>query len=216
MVYQAKLKEYQNLGYMIAASIAFSRVDIATKSGYELLFALEWIWPAIIIIGAIFIPESPYHLARSNNVEGARRSLSRLYTKDAPVDLILESIQSVIARERYIGESYASFLECFKGINWRRTRVVLWANGLNQMIGITFMNNAPYFMIVAGMSSRNSAMLIEVGIAMSILSSICTFWAMTTFHRRTIILSGIIFAGLLFFSMGIAASIPNQNSVSSW
>ncbi|KAJ5711717.1 MFS sugar transporter-like protein [Penicillium malachiteum] len=39
---------------------------------------------------------------------------------------------------------------------------------------------------------------------------------MTVFHRRTIMLGGITFAGLLFFSMGVAASIPIQTSASIW
>jgi SP family general alpha glucoside:H+ symporter-like MFS transporter len=69
----------------------------------------------------------------------------------------------IVSHEQYIG-SESSFMDCFRGINWRRTRIVLYANGLSQMIGATFTNNAPYFMIVAGMSPTNTAMMVEMGI----------------------------------------------------
>lgn len=93
---------------------------------------------------------------------------------------------------------------------------MLYSNGLSQMTGATFINNSPYFMIVAGLSPTQAAMIIEVGIAMSIFSSILTCWAMARIGRRPIVLSGIALAAVLFFIMGLTASLPNQNSSSLW
>lgn len=84
------------------------------------------------------------------------------------------------------------------------------------MTGATFINNSPYFMVLAGLSATNTAMMVEVGIAMSIFSSILTLWAMARVGRRPIVLSGIGLAAVLFFIMGIAASVPKQSSASLW
>lgn len=99
----------------------------------------------------------------------------------------------------------SSFRDCFRG-----------ANGLSQMVGATFINNAPYFMVLAGLSATNTAMMVEIGIAMSIFSSIIILFAMARVGRRPIVLSGIAIAAVLFFIMGVAASFPKQSSPSLW
>ncbi|KAK3944421.1 general substrate transporter [Diplogelasinospora grovesii] len=203
-----------NLGFLVAASIAFKRVTIPDQSAYKVVFAAEWVWPALMLLLSPIIPESPYYLARKNKIGAATRSLSILYSKQSSVQPILQSITSIIQHEQHLSES--SFRDCFKGINWRRTRIVLYANGLSQMIGATFIANAPYFMIVAGMSPTNTAMMVELGIGLAIISSVFTFRAMTSLGRRTMVLSGTAFAGLLFFIMGVASSIPQQSSASLW
>jgi MFS transporter, SP family, general alpha glucoside:H+ symporter len=184
-------------------------------SSYKVLFAAEWCWPAAIMAGAFLVPESPYFLIRKNRIEDANKSLSKLHNKhERSVHFNLMSIREVIEHESESGTS--TFRECFEGTNWRRTRVVLYANGLAQMTGAVFLNNAPYFMVLAGLSSTNVAMIVEIGIAMSILSSIFTFWGLTFLSRRTLVLGGTAFAGLLFFIMGICAAVPNQNGGTRW
>jgi SP family general alpha glucoside:H+ symporter-like MFS transporter len=168
------------------------------------------------------IPESPYHLVRKNNIEGATKSLQTLLSSKSPavINGILGPIRDIIAHEQLSAgaeaETVASFSDCFRGVNWRRTRIVLYANGLPQMIGATFINNAPYFMIVAGMSATNTATMVELGIGLAILSSAFTFWAISVLGRRVMVLSGTAFAGLLFFIMGIASSVPVQSSAALW
>ncbi|KAK9416058.1 putative MFS sugar transporter-like protein [Seiridium unicorne] len=204
-----------SVGYLIAASISFTRVTIMDDSAYKVLFAAEWCWPAAIMAGAFLVPESPYFLIRKNRIEAANKSLSRLHHRnERSVQATLLSIQGVIQHESESGHS--TFIECFKGTNWRRTRIVLYANGLSQMTGAVFLNNAPYFMVLAGLSATNVAMIVEVGIALSIISSIFTFWGMTFLGRRALVLGGTAFAGVLFFIMGICAALPNQNGGTRW
>ncbi|ETS79765.1 hypothetical protein PFICI_09618 [Pestalotiopsis fici W106-1] len=203
------------VGYLIAASISFTRVTIMDESAYKVLFAAEWCWPSALMAGAFLIPESSYFLIRKNRIEQANKSLSRLHgNKQSSINFALRQIQDVVGHESEIGDS--SFLECFQGTNWRRTRVVLYGNGLAQMTGAVFLNNAPYFMVLAGLSSTDVAMIIEIGIAMSIFSSILTFWAMTFMGRRALVLGGTAFAGVMFFIMGICAAVPNQNGALRW
>ncbi|KAJ2898975.1 hypothetical protein MKZ38_003544 [Zalerion maritima] len=206
-----------NIGYLVAASIAFKRVSIPNESAYKVLFAAEWAWPAAILVAIFLIPESPYYLVRKNKLDDARKSLQKLYTSKDPqsVQPLLDVISATVSHEQYIGKE-SSFLDCFKGVNWRRTRIVLYANGIPQMIGATFISNAPYFMIVAGMSSENTAMMVELGIGLAIISSAFTFWAMTVFGRRSMIMGGTILAAVLFFIMGVASSVPSQSSAALW
>lgn len=188
------------------------------QSSYKVVFAAEWIWPVLLVLGAFIIPESPYYLVRKNRIDSATKSLTKLHRSNTwiQVQARLKAIQETVQGEAQTNSGEASFRDCFKGTNWRRTRIVLYANGLSQMTGATFINNSPYFMVLAGLSATNTAMMVEVGIAMSIFSSILTLWAMARVGRRPIVLSGIGLAAVLFFIMGIAASVPKQSSASLW
>lgn len=188
------------------------------QSSYKVVFAAEWIWPVLLVLGAFVVPESPYYLVRKNRIDSATKSLAKLHRSNTwiQVQARVKAIQETIRHEALTESGEASFRDCFKGTNWRRTRIVLYANGLSQMTGATFINNSPYFMVLAGLSATNTAMMVEVGIAMSIFSSILTLWAMARVGRRPIVLSGIGLASVLFFIMGIAASVPKQSSASLW
>lgn len=183
-------------------------------SAYKVLFASEWVWPLILISFFMVIPESPYYLVRKGNIDSASKSLRTLYNKRASIQPILDGISQLIREEMLLdnASSESSYLDCFKGTNWRRTRIILYANGLSQMIGATFIANAPYFMITAGLSPTNTAMMVELGIGFALISSAITFWLMTFVGRRKMIMSGIGLAILLFLIMGIAASIGSSSS----
>lgn len=188
------------------------------QSSYKVVFAAEWIWPVLLVLGAFVVPESPYYLVRNERIDSATKCLTKLHRSNTwiQVQSRLRAIQETIRHESQTDSGEASFRDCFKGANWRRTRIVLYANGLSQMTGATFINNSPYFMVLGGLSATNTAMMVEVGIAMSIFSSILTLWAMARIGRRPIVLSGIGLAAVPFFTTGIAASVPKQSPASLW
>lgn len=168
---------------------------------------------------AFLVPESPYFLVRKNKIDSASKATSKLHSRWTWIQIQahIQTIQQASTHENeFDNHKESSFLDCFRGTNWRRTRIVLYSNGLSQMVGATFINNAPYFMVLAGLSSTNTAMMVEIGISMSIFSSILTLWAMARIGRRTIVLFGISLAAVLFFIMGVAASVPKQSSASLW
>lgn len=208
----------QSIGYLIAASIAFTRVTIMDQSAYKDLFAAEWAWPGVLVLFAFLVPESPYYLVRQNKLDKASKAVSKLHPRWTAfqVENQVQTIRNATEHETGAEPSSTSFLECFRGTNWRRTRIVLYANGLSQMVGATFINNSPYFMVLAGLAATEVAMMVEIGIAMSIFSSILTCWALARIGRRPIVLGGIALAAVLFFAMGVSASVPEQSSASLW
>lgn len=189
------------------------------QSSYKVVFAAEWSWPALLVMFAFLIPESPYYLVRKGKLDAASKALGRLHRGWTWIQ-VQGHIQTILHATQHEAEIDAgkssSFRDCFRGTNWRRTRIVLYANGLSQMVGATFINNAPYFMVLAGLSSTQTAMMVEIGIAMSIFSSVLTLWAMARVGRRPLVLAGIALAAVLFFIMGIAASIPNPSPATLW
>ncbi|OCL07389.1 general substrate transporter [Glonium stellatum] len=221
-----------NLGTLIAASVAFSRISIMTQSAYKVMFALEWIWPGLIIIFGLLIPESPYFLVRAGKNGDAGRLLKRILPASTDTTVELDHIVSLKGREDilYAMAKKTGFWDCFKGTNWRRTRIIVYCNALPQMIGTAFLTNGPYFMIQAGMTPSNASMIIEIGIvackefeysledadlglrnpSIGVASGILTLWLIGFVGRRKIVLSGVSIATLLFMVMGIAGCFPHS------
>jgi SP family general alpha glucoside:H+ symporter-like MFS transporter len=83
------------------------------------------------MIGAYFAPESPWNAVRRNRNEEARQSLRRLRAVEGSteddIDAALAYIQHTTELEKAETEG-ASFIECFRGTNLRRTEIncVVW------------------------------------------------------------------------------------------
>ncbi len=115
-------------------------------------------------------------------------------------------------RARSVAAEGASFLECFRGVNLRRTRIILICNVLSQVIGSSFMSNGPYFLVQAGMSSAKVGMMTEIGIAFGLASSILTAYLMTKCGRRSLIMFGLSLSTVFYIVMGIAGCFPNSST----
>ncbi|GKZ37267.1 hypothetical protein AbraIFM66950_008724 [Aspergillus brasiliensis] len=202
-----------NLGYLIATSVALPRMSMSSDAAYKVLFASGWVWPGIILLFLPFMPESPYFLVMKGQREKASRMLSRLGNSATETPLILADIIRTHEEEQQRNEAAkeASFLECFKGVNWRRTRIILYCNALSQVIGSSFMTNGPYFLVQAGMSSAKTGMMTEIGIAFGIASSLITGYVMTVCGRRALVMFGIGLSTTLFAVMGIAGCFPHSS-----
>lgn len=205
-----------NIGFLIAASIALNRVDMMTNASYKVLFASEWCWPCVLFLGCFFIPESPYFLLRKEKLDEAAKALERLRNSKIDTSVLLQDMQALIVSERHaasIGKD-TSWRECFQGTNWRRTRIILYAQGLPQMIGSSFLANGPYFLISAGMTPLRTATVVEIGLALGVLSAIVTSVFMGKFGRRPICLFGTGIAVVLFLIMGISSCF--KTSAALW
>lgn len=82
---------YINVCYAIGALLNVGIVSAFDKRtdewGYKIPFAIQWIWPVIIIPAVIVAPESPWFLVRNGKLEEAEKALKKLSTPSANVDL---------------------------------------------------------------------------------------------------------------------------------
>lgn len=114
-------------GILLSSGVVRAMVDVQGDLGWRLPFALQWIWPLPLLVGAYLAPESPWNSIRRGNTEEATKSLKRLRQdtpdRDTAVARTVAYIKYTTELERAETES-ASYLECFKGVNLRRTEIV--------------------------------------------------------------------------------------------
>jgi SP family general alpha glucoside:H+ symporter-like MFS transporter len=114
-------------GILLSSGVVRAVAGIEGDLGWRLPFVLQWVWPIPLFIGAYLAPESPWNAVRRGKTDLARKSLRRLRQntpeKEREVEATLAYIQHTTKLEQAETEN-ASFLECFKGTNLRRTEIV--------------------------------------------------------------------------------------------
>lgn len=66
------------MGQLLANGVIAGSSKLDTHWAYSTPFALQWLWPLIILCGIFFAPESPWWYVRKGRYEEAERSLNRL------------------------------------------------------------------------------------------------------------------------------------------
>ena len=70
-------------GILLSSGVVRAMVSVSGDLGWRLPFALQWIWPLPLLVGAYLAPESPWNSVRRGDVDEARKSLTRL-RQDTP------------------------------------------------------------------------------------------------------------------------------------
>lgn len=114
-------------GILLSSGVVRGVVSVNGDLGWRLPFALQWIWPVPLFLVAYFAPESPWNAVRRGKHDLARKSFRALRkeseTSDQDIDGFVAYIEHVTRLER--AETHgASYLECFRGTNLRRTEIV--------------------------------------------------------------------------------------------
>ena len=114
-------------GILLSSGVVRAVASLDGDIGWRLPFAIQWVWPIPLLIGAYLAPESPWNAVRRGKMEMARKSLMRLRqdtpTKEDDVAATLAYIRYTTELEKAETEG-ASLLDCFKGANLRRTEIV--------------------------------------------------------------------------------------------
>ena len=126
------LTSYVNLcwviGQFIAAGVLKGMLSRTDQWAYRIPFALQWIWPPLILVGCVLAPESPWWLVRHGKYDEARKSLLKLTKADCGVpfdaDKQIAMIKATNDLEMAMGEG-TSYLDCFRGIDARRTEITV-------------------------------------------------------------------------------------------
>jgi SP family general alpha glucoside:H+ symporter-like MFS transporter len=147
------------LGQLIAIGVIRAMLDRDDHWAYRIPFALQWMWPVPLFIGIAFAPESPWWLVRKGRIADAKRSLLRLTSLDRDTGFDADETISMMVHTTNLEEkitSGASYLDCFKGVNLRRTEIVCMTWAMQNLSGNSFSNYSTYFLQQAGLDEKSS------------------------------------------------------------
>ena len=132
------------MGQLIANGVIAGTSTLSSHWAYSAPFAVQWLWPAIILIGLPFAPESPWWLVRKGRIQDAENALKRLVS---PKVDIKPSLAMIIETDRieYEMEAGSTYTDCFKKINLRRTEIAVGVYSIQVLSGIYLVGYATFF-----------------------------------------------------------------------
>ncbi|KAJ5741068.1 hypothetical protein N7493_000940 [Penicillium malachiteum] len=202
------------LGQMFAYAVLYSLNTNNSEWAYRIPFAVQWVWPVVIICITFFAPESPWWLVRKGRYADAERCVMRLISSknidDAKKDA-RETVALMIETNRMEEEakSGTAYQECFKGSDLWRTEISCCVWGIQSLAGFAIQNYAVYFFEQAGLSSSNAYKMTLGQSGLHLCFNLVSVAVSARWGRRTIYLYGLVVMTLLMFTIGFL-SIPKQ------
>lgn len=196
----------QCIGPFISAIMSYYTSSWDNAWSWKSLICAQWGFAAVALIGQIFMPESPVYLVRMGKLPEARKVLGRLYSDSNDAEGHLERIKLTL--EEAETQKNASYVECFRGTNLRRTLIAILVFLSEPMSGLGFVSNYGALMYqYLGISDRQS-FLIQIGAQiLSMSGAIISFLISDMVGRRPMFLAGCIGLMTLLLCMGIAGTI---------
>jgi MFS transporter, SP family, general alpha glucoside:H+ symporter len=132
------------MGQLLANGVIAGTSQLDNHWAYSAPFALQWLWPLVILAGLPFAPESPWWLVRKGRIEDAEKSLRSLASSKVDVNATLAMIIETDKLE-FEMETGTTYWDCFKKINLRRTEVSIGVYTIQVLSGIYLVGYATYF-----------------------------------------------------------------------
>ncbi|KAL7962911.1 general substrate transporter [Trichoderma compactum] len=226
---RAYLTNYVNFcwafGQLIATGILRGVLPMTTHWAYRIPFAVQWVWPLILIPAIFFAPESPWWLVRKGRLQDARAVVKRLtsdnnvnFDIDKNVDLMVVTTE----HERSINAE-TTYLACFQGTNLWRTLIVIGIYCIQTLNGNPLRGYSTYFYQQAGLPTAQAFNMTIAELLLSRDTHTITLLTQTSksqwvllplFGRRTIYFWSLVLMFIIMILVGAlgALGVPQSRS----
>lgn len=219
MALRGYLTTYVNLcwglGQLIGIGVIRSMLDREDEWSFRIPYALQWMWPLPLAIAIYMAPESPWWLVRKGRIADAKRSLLRLTSRSVESDFnpdeTIAMMLHTTALEAKITRG-ATYWDCFKGTDLRRTEIVCMAWAMQNLSGNSFSNYSTYFLEQAGLSSSHAYSFAMGQYAINMVG-VFGAWGLMSFGigRRTLYLAGLCGLCTMLMVMGFLGLVPQSH-----
>jgi len=196
MALRGYLTVYVNLcwafGQLISAGVQSAFSNGSSQWSYRIPFAIQWVWPLPLFIILYFAPESPWYYVRSGNLDMAEKMVVRLGTPSQRI--FAKQKVAMMVHTNELEKSFdedTSYLQCFKGIDLRRTEIACMAFAAQPFCGSSMAGTPTYFFVQAGLPTSISFRMSIGGLGMASVGTIISWFLMSYFGRRTLYLWGL-------------------------
>ncbi|KAI0181669.1 sugar transporter [Hypoxylon sp. FL1284] len=192
------------IGQLIASGVLRGCLDIAGEMGYRIPFAIQWLWPTPLMVVCFLAPESPWWLVRVDRIEQARNAILRLSGAKTE-EQINNQLAMMMHTIKIEGEATqgATYLDCFKGENLRRTEIVCVALMGQILSGSSFAYTPTYFFTTAGMDTDQAFNLNLGARGIVFIGTIMSWWLISYWGRRPLYVGGMGLLSLVLLLIGI-------------
>ncbi|KIX01687.1 uncharacterized protein Z518_09413 [Rhinocladiella mackenziei CBS 650.93] len=203
------------LGQVIGIGVIKSMLPRNDQWSYRIPYALQWMWPVPLLLGVLLAPESPWWLVRKGRLEDAKKALLRLTSLNRETGFDAAETIAMMVHTTALEEKItagASYLDCFKGTDLRRTEIVCMVWAIQNLSGNSFSGYSTYFLEQAGLDTSKAYdfALGQYGINMA---GVFGAWFLMTcgLGRRALYLYGLCGLCMMLFIMGFLGLVPDSH-----
>jgi sugar porter (SP) family MFS transporter len=206
------------IGLFLAAIVNNATANRNDSGSYRIPIAVQFAWSIVLVVGLIFLPETPRFLVKQGRHEKAAKALS--YIRRVPADdpALQEELSEIRASHEYemtLGK--ASYKDCFRGTVLKRLITGCCLQALQQLSGVNFIfyYGTKYFQD-AGFGQPFTLQVITNSV--NVASTFPGLWAVEQFGRRKLLLYGAIGMCVSQFIVAIVGTAtglsgqPTQNA----
>lgn len=204
------------VGQFVAWAVLDALEGSLSNWSWRIPFAVQWVWPVIIIPLVFCAPESPWWHVRKGHVEEARRELRRLASFETEQELqdMIALMVETTALERQMTEG-ASYVDCFRGSNRWRTEVSCCSYVSQVLTGFALTAFANYFFEQAGLNASESYKLTLGQGGLNLLCTILSCFFTYNLGRRTIFIGATASMCVVMFIIGCISLAPMTSTTAA-
>ncbi|KDE02438.1 hypothetical protein MVLG_07006 [Microbotryum lychnidis-dioicae p1A1 Lamole] len=194
------------MGQLVASGTLRGFLSRSDQWAYRIPYALQWLWPVSIFAACVFAPESPWFLVRQGREEEAVAIVRRLTSPGQGSGFSPEANVAWMSYTNKIEENVSagtSYLDCFRGIDRRRTEIACAVWSIQNLCGSAFMGYSTYFLQRAGFSPADSFNLSLGQYGLGLVGTVLSWCLMHTAGRRTIYTYGLAILCCILLVIGI-------------
>ncbi|KZV83510.1 sugar transporter [Exidia glandulosa HHB12029] len=207
------------LGQVIGVGVVKSQLGREGDWAFRLPWALQWMWIVPLFIGVSLSPESPWLLVRQGKMEEARKNLLRLTSLNRETDFDVDETLAMMEHTTMLEKQTtagATYLDCFRGVNLRRTEITCMVWAIQNLSGNSFTGYSTYFFQQAGLSTDSSYSFAmgQYGINMV---GVFGAWALMArgIGRRSLYLYGLCGLFVMLLTIGCLAFVPSAHATAA-
>ncbi|KIY00393.1 uncharacterized protein Z520_04078 [Fonsecaea multimorphosa CBS 102226] len=203
------------IGHLIGAGILRGVLSIQDQWAYRIPFAVQWVWPVILIPLLTFAPESPWWLVRQGRLEDAKtvlRGLSSKQHQQEGLDIDKKVALMVVTTEyERAVNAETSYLACFKGVDLKRTLIPIGIYCIQTLSGNPLRGYSTYFLEQAGLPSTQAFNMTIVSYSLALLGGFVAWIFLPFFGRRLIYFWSLVVMLILMVIIG-GLGVPQAHS----
>ncbi|KAK1727034.1 maltose permease [Colletotrichum acutatum] len=204
------------IGQWSCALVGYGGSFIRSDWGWRLPVLAQLAPPFLmLVLGGILLPESPSWLLMKGKREEAGKSLRKFNGPRHNVEESLAIMEATLGKEKALSQGGASYLDCFRGTNLRRTTIVCVVYLTQQFAGAQLVvGYLSYFFTIAGVG--NPIGIAQVCYSIQLLGNICSWFLVERVGRRPLIVWGTVaMTALLLVIGGLGVPKSNQSALTA-
>ena len=203
------------LGQVIGIGVIKSMLGRTDQWSYRIPYSLQWMWPVPLLVGIFLAPESPWWLVRKGRLEDAKKSLLRLTSLNRETDFDADETIAMMVHTTSLEEKItrgASYLDCFRGTDRRRTEIVCMVWAIQNLSGNSFSGYSTYFLEQAGLPTVK-AYDFALGQYSINMAGVFGAWFLMSLGlgRRSLYLYGLCGLCSMLFILGFLGLVPHAH-----